>query len=1456
MTVVQNTELSGDGDPIEGVIVTITTTSNAASTDNGTVVAPVSVKTGADGVWSVDLIPTTSINPAGTAYKFSRKYPRSAGGKRYEAWGTVPPSSSAVNFVDIIVTDPEAYPLSNSELDFLLTHTDPFPQYLTQTEGDSRYAASGSSGGGTLPTSKPHTFISDWDDAVRAVPIDELAPPIDDLAMGSHKITGGAKATAPSDFMTLQNQLDHKADTNDPHAAAKYAIMPNGRRIWVQETKPSIADSSQNDVLITKTDGIWVRDASSWVNIEDGEHSGGTPTDPQIPNEPTDIDRKANVNDAIDQFFAEFVDSEGRVIPRDEDTGHCTSEGQSYAMLMAVLAQDQAKFDLVRAWGKYNMARSLNSSLTRGKNLWAQWYTLGQGVTGAPTGVDAWDWDSAAEYDRAIALARACQLWNRQRDYQDLNNLAADLKAYTLNTDENRKYQTSNGQQQQTNGNAHHGTVFEVRPGAINPIAYRVLKSFTTDTTWDAAINGAYDLWTKNTNATGGVPTSAGLWSDYVSYNTTSHDAEELTNGSNGWTITRSRNYSYNAVPAPIRCYMDYKLYNETRARQLLTGNFQTWAQQQWAGSTKFVTSVQQSNGAALNSTKKLQFAYAGYFALVAEDPNDAIANDIKETWGLGDLSENSYGKYFNGNPSGTSQSSAYYSNAWMIFAEALDAGMWVDVVTVPGIAGKYVPPTTGGDSTPTDPGTGTNNPTTPLPAGAVKLAVDTGSLVQTYATSLPAGTKKNRFQWLAGIPQCMWTGPEWDADGTAVQAYINVCAAQDAWFMIAMYGIPGRDMGGASAGGSVGASEYRAWSNAVLAKFGQRPGIVIIEPDSIAQMVDAVKRGEKTQADFNARMALINELVTKIRAQFPNIRVYLDAAHAAWKPDPTELIPGLRAAGVEKCHGFCSNVSNFRNDADVVPWSQGLLAQLNIPAPFGYVWDTGRNGKTPPPDGGDWQNPLQTRFGRLPQYGGTIVSGDPRAHGALWIKRPGESDGNDPGGGYGPHGGPPPGQLWVEYLFVDGRADEANGNPQSWHPDGGNAGMLQRTPTPGVGSTQTGTVGTPVTPTPGGTTPSWYSYGTQPSGITLQQTIDIFKSKYATWKADLLTQSGMPGGMPAGAWRVKVPDQGSAGYTPSGQPRPLNLTFSEGIGYAMFILAYASRPNSPIYDSGAKAIFDGLWTYYKFYRDANGLMNWLIYPDGSVQGTGGATDGDEDVAIALVLMHRFVGSAGSINYGADATTLINKIRDHEFSPVGHSIGDNIMLNGDQWDINLDRYMPDYFAPAWYREFQFHTSDSRWTNIINVNYPKAITYFYNNYPSGYVPDQSKRDSTTLGYAYNYGYNAIRMPWRVGADYLWNNNSTAGNNLAKLANSERNRANQVPANARAERDLSGNNPATYINKAYISGFGLAGVADASAAVWARDCILWLKDATEKNYFGQNLELIALLALTGEMKPYRP
>ena len=139
--------------------------------------------------------------------------------------------------------------------------------------------------------------------------------------------------------------------------------------------------------------------------------------------------------------------------------------------------------------------------------------------------------------------------------------------------------------------------------------------------------------------------------------------------------------------------------------------------------------------------------------------------------------------------------------------------------------------------------------------------------------------------------------------------------------------------------------------------------------------------------------MELIHQAVLALKAQ-PGVSVYIDAGHSSWVPAP-DMADRLQRAGLADARGFALNTSNFRADDELGKFAKELLGALKLETHF--VIDSSRNGNGPAPagDAQGWCNPEGRALGRPP---GTDT-GDPAQDAFLWLKRPGESDGECKGG-------------------------------------------------------------------------------------------------------------------------------------------------------------------------------------------------------------------------------------------------------------------------------------------------------------------------------------------------------------------------------------------------------------------------------------------------------------------------
>lgn len=254
------------------------------------------------------------------------------------------------------------------------------------------------------------------------------------------------------------------------------------------------------------------------------------------------------------------------------------------------------------------------------------------------------------------------------------------------------------------------------------------------------------------------------------------------------------------------------------------------------------------------------------------------------------------------------------------------------------------------------------------------------------WSSSRPSDAAK--MQLLANEPTAKWFG-DWSGDiRSAVSSYINAANGKTA--VMVAYNIPQRDCGGYSAGGS---NNYLSWISSLAAGIGSGKAIVILEPDSLAQISCL------SNADQATRLSLLSQAVTLLKQQ-PNTKVYLDAGHSGWV-DAGTMSGLLSKANIQNADGFSLNVSNYDATSIESTYGQSVSAKLGGKH---FVIDTSRNGNG---SNGQWCNASGAAIGSYP----TTSTGSGLADAFLWIKTPGESDGTC-------NGGPSAGTWWPDYAL------------------------------------------------------------------------------------------------------------------------------------------------------------------------------------------------------------------------------------------------------------------------------------------------------------------------------------------------------------------------------------------------------------------------------------------------------
>ncbi len=379
----------------------------------------------------------------------------------------------------------------------------------------------------------------------------------------------------------------------------------------------------------------------------------------------------------------------------------------------------------------------------------------------------------------------------------------------------------------------------------------------------------------------------------------------------------------------------------------------------------------------------------------------------------------------------------------------------------------------------------------------------------------------------------------------------------------------------------------------------------------------------------------------------------------------------------------------------------------------------------------------------------------------------------------------------------------------------------------------------------PFGSHPLAYTAGSIRPNHVSQGTLDqAVRDFYDAWKSAYVVEA-------CGAGRYVVESNTDAG----------NLTVSEAHGYGMMLTALMAG-----HDPDARAIFDGMYAYFGAHPTAthDHLMSW--YQKRSCaddNGNDSASDGDIDIALALLLADKQWGSCGPIDYLAEAQAVIADLLDGAVDTAGEYV-----LLGDWVTPSDTQYYPSTrssdFIPGHFRSFGAATSDPTWTDLVDRGYTVFDALQTNHSPSaGLLPDFILNPLTTpvpAGAMFlegdndgDYDYNACRDPWRVATDYLVTGDARAKTIAQRLNTFIRAATGNDPAAIRSGYQLDGSMSAgaDYLSMAFVAPFGVGATVDASHQAWLN--AIWdLVDGTplqNEGYYENTLKLLGMLVMSG-------
>ncbi|SDS82699.1 Glycosyl hydrolases family 8 [Streptomyces sp. TLI_053] len=314
----------------------------------------------------------------------------------------------------------------------------------------------------------------------------------------------------------------------------------------------------------------------------------------------------------------------------------------------------------------------------------------------------------------------------------------------------------------------------------------------------------------------------------------------------------------------------------------------------------------------------------------------------------------------------------------------------------------------------------------------------------------------------------------------------------------------------------------------------------------------------------------------------------------------------------------------------------------------------------------------------------------------------------------------------------------------------------------------------------------------------------------------------------------------------------------AEGQGYGLTILATMAGA-----DPDARATFDRLLKFVLDHPSVNNPDLHAAEQDAgckSVNGSDSATDGDLEIAYALLLADKQWGSTtGGYNYKQLAVKRINAIKASEVVP-----GTRLMNLGDWSDGNYNTMSrsSDWLS-GHFKAFRKATGDSAWDGILTAH-QNLVTHLQTNYAptTGLLPDFAVSTNTgnpkpAAGQVLEspldgaYSWNACRDPWRLGVDGLTTGDPKSLAAVRKMNSWIKQATGGDPDRIAQGYKLNGTVAESGSSVAFIAPFAVAAATDTGSQAWLD--ALWTKmnsvPLDQGSYYGSSIQLQVMIAVTG-------
>jgi len=356
-----------------------------------------------------------------------------------------------------------------------------------------------------------------------------------------------------------------------------------------------------------------------------------------------------------------------------------------------------------------------------------------------------------------------------------------------------------------------------------------------------------------------------------------------------------------------------------------------------------------------------------------------------------------------------------------------------------------------------------------------------------------------------------------------------------------------------------------------------------------------------------------------------------------------------------------------------------------------------------------------------------------------------------------------------------------------------------------------------------------------------LDQAIAIF---YDVWKGRYVIP-----GCGEGQLRIKA-DAGEDGKA---------TTVSEGQGYGMVIVALMAG-----HDPEAQPVFDQLLHYARKHPSSidRRLMAWAQSEHcQDIMGRDSATDGDLDIAYALLLADMQWGSAGVVNYRHEAEQTLEAIVQHTVDPATHLtlLGDWVAPDGDyakatrssDWMIDHFRVFATVAPGDWLPTIDAHLDLATHMQVTFAPLTGLLPDFITD--MGDAPRPAPANFLEAATDGDYAWNACRTPWRLGVDALVSGDERSIAAVRRMTEWVRKVTGDDPSAIGESYKLDGTVLDPAFSQAFMAPFAVAAMSMPAEVPGAQEWLdaLWAQMVATppQGYYPDSIKLQVMLAMAG-------